>query len=60
MFELPTVERLASRAEELQQAALLEELESSGEDVEALIERISAMPESAVSGLVKEMRTSRP
>jgi amino acid adenylation domain-containing protein len=53
LFESPTLKGLAAQLDALLQAQLLAVLSSGGEDLEQLLERVAAMPESAVQEWVR-------
>jgi amino acid adenylation domain-containing protein len=54
MFERPTVEQLALRIDELRRARLLEQIAAGG-NIEELLQAVSALPESMVAELMREL-----
>jgi len=55
IFEAPTVAALSARIEESLRARLFREAELEGADIDALLERVAAMPQQEVRRLMDEM-----
>lgn len=55
MFELPTVQQLAQRIDELRRASLLERIASGDSGMEELLQAVASMPESMVAELMHEL-----
>lgn len=56
LFDAPTVEQLAARIEESSQRQLVNSIAEDSDDIEELLERVSAMSESQVEVLMQELR----
>lgn len=56
LFEHPTVAQLVAHVEALREERLLEEIERGGDELEALLKQVAAMPENAAQELMRTLR----
>jgi acyl-CoA synthetase (AMP-forming)/AMP-acid ligase II/acyl carrier protein len=56
LFQFPTLEPFAVKIEERRQASLVDDITQGTNDMEALLERVAAMPEDEARELVRQMR----
>jgi amino acid adenylation domain-containing protein len=56
LFEFPALYQFAAQVERLRQARLLNSLANGGKKIEALLERVTSMPDAKVEELVRALR----
>jgi acyl carrier protein len=56
LFDFPTLRQLSAQVEDLRHAGLLDDIEDGANEMEELLERVAAMPESKVQDLVRDLR----
>jgi len=58
LFDSPTIQELAAYLESVRHAQLIDDIQNGGDEMEELLQRVAAMPESEVKDLVRKFSAS--